>query len=236
MTPEEKELILVTGGARAGKSDFAQKLAHQISVSPTYVEADGGLPLEYLSPQQQIGTSGDHVYEDCLPDSQARKVLFVATAEPRDAEMEERIRRHRSSRPTDWNTLEEPIYLAEAIARTSYGVRVVLVDCLNLWISNLLLGTNDEDLADVEQAALDSAERLLDCYEGGAATFILVSNEVGMGLVPSYPLGRNFRDVLGKVNQVVAARADKVYLLVAGLSLELKSLSSRVLLPKGDSH
>ncbi len=160
--------------------------------------------------------------------------------------MEERIRRHRASRPVGWRSLEEPIHLPLAIAealtpnpsptsgRGAGGEgcnAVVLVDCLNLWVSNLLLQGQGKEPASIEAEVLDSAKSLLDCYERGRATFILVSNEVGLGLVPAHPLGRQFRDMLGKVNQMVAARADKVYLLVAGLPLELKSLSSQHLLP-----
>ena len=195
----EKRLILVTGGARAGKSGFALKLAQGLS-----------LPAE--------------------PGS--TPVLFVATAEAGDAEMEERIRKHRSSRPDEWSTLEEPIRLPEAVseALSEPGTRdagVVVVDCLNLWVSNMLLAGQDSERAAIEEGVLDSARRLLECYQQGTASFVLVSNEVGLGLVPSHPLGRHFRDLLGKVNQLVAAEADEVYLLVAGLPLELKALSGR---------
>ena len=203
-----KRLILVTGGARAGKSDFALRVAQGLS-----------LPAE--------------------PGS--TPVLFVATAEAGDAEMEERIRRHRSSRPPEWHTLEEPIRLPEAVstALRESGTRdagVVVVDCLNMWVSNMLLAGRDGEQVAIEEGVMDSARRLLECYQQGRASFVLVSNEVGLGLVPSHPLGRHFRDVLGKVNQLVAAEADEVYLLVAGLPLELKSLSGQHPYPEaGDS-
>ena len=213
----KRELILVTGGARAGKSNFAQELAQELSLHPCIPPYQG----------ETIGDKG-----------KKWTVLFVATAEAGDAEMEERIRRHRSSRPADWPTLEEPIHLPEAIAgalgqpNPERSDGVVLVDCLNLWVSNLLLRGQGGEQADIEEEILDAARRLLECHERSRATFILVSNEVGLGLVPTHPLGRLFRDVLGKVNQMVAARADKVYLLVAGLPLELKSLSGQHLLPQ----
>ena len=203
-----KRLILVTGGARAGKSDFALKLARGLS-----------LPAE----------------PGWTP------VLFVATAEARDAEMEERIREHRSSRPPEWHTLEEPIRLPEAVSTAlresgTRDAKVVVVDCLNLWVSNMLLAGRDREQAAIEEGVIDSARRLLECYRRSRATFVLVSNEVGLGLVPSHPLGRHFRDVLGKVNQLVAAEADEVYLLVAGLPLELKALSGQHPHPEaGDS-
>ena len=202
----KKELILVTGGVRAGKSEFAQRLAQKLSLAPG---------VEY---------------------TQYRPVLFVATAEALDDEMEERVRRHRASRPPGWRTLEEPVRLPEAIAEAlahpdpKDGAGVVLVDCLNLWVSNLLLRGQGKEGAGIEDGILDSARRLLECYERGRVSFILVSNEVGLGLVPTHRLGRQFRDVLGKVNQLVAARADKVYLLVAGLPLELKSMSGQHIL------
>jgi adenosylcobinamide kinase/adenosylcobinamide-phosphate guanylyltransferase len=183
----KKALILVLGGARAGKSTFAQQLA------------------------QQLGEN----------------VLFVATAQPGDAEMAERIRHHRTTRPKEWHTLEEPLHLAEAVARVVESYQIVLIDCLTLWVSNLLLQQKDGDEHAHEKEIVEQTGSLLDCYECSKATFILVSNEVGMGVVPPYPLGRQFRDILGKVNQIGAARADKVYLLVAGLPMELKSLAAQ---------
>ncbi len=194
-TSREKQLILVTGGVRAGKSDFAQQLAQRLSSGP-----------------KSVGEMG-------------RQVMFVATAEALDAEMEERIRRHRTSRPADWSTVEEPVHLSEAIGKAPLDAGIVLIDCLNLWVGNLLLWHEANGETGIEERTLDSTSILLDLYQRSRATFILVSNEVGMGLVPSHPLGRLFRDILGKVNQRVAARADKVYLLVAGLPIELKALA-----------
>ena len=190
----QRELILVTGGARAGKSDYARRLAEEFSTADA--------------------------------ESDEKTVLFVATAEAGDPEMVERIQNHRASRPARWQTLEEPLHLVEAITRVSVGDGIVLIDCLNLWVSNLLLSGQDREPAVIEKQVLDAAGRLLDYYERAQTTFILVTNEVGLGLVPTHPLGRQFRDVLGKVNQMVAAKADRVYLLVSGLPLELKSLSS----------
>lgn len=182
-----KELILVLGGARSGKSHFAQVLARE----------------------------------------KGRRVLFVATAEAGDEEMAARIRAHQAARPREWRTLEEPWHLAESLEPETEP-EVMLVDCLSLWVSNLLLqGYESTPLEALERRILDEASRLLECYQKGKADFILVSNEVGMGLVPEHPLGRHYRDLLGRVNQLVASRADKVYLVVAGLALELKSLGAR---------
>ena len=102
---------------------------------------------------------------------------------------------------------------------------MLLLDCLTVWVSNLLLEL--EDSADAENKILARADALLDLYERTDASWILVSNEVGLGVVPASALGRGYRDVLGRVNQLVASRADKVYLMVAGLALELKSLAGQ---------
>ncbi len=209
-----KQLVLVTGGARAGKSDFAQRLA--LSFSQQRAGLDPVQSSKSRGAEAEVSGGG---------------VLFVATAEAVDAEMEERIRRHRASRPAEWRTLEEPVKLPEAIRaaldhpESGKGYGVVLVDCLNLWVSNLLFQHEGEGWAGTESALVEAMGRLLDCYQTLEASFILVTNEVGLGLVPSHPLGRQFRDALGKVNQLVAARSDKVYLLVAGLPLEVKALS-----------
>ena len=100
----------------------------------------------------------------------------------------------------------------------------VVIDCLTLWVSNLLL--RHEADANAEQIILDAAGRLLEMIERSAATWIVVSNEVGLGVVPPWPLGRTYRDALGRVNQLCAARAGRVYFMVAGLALELKELSA----------
>ena len=178
-----KELIMILGGARSGKSNFAERLA-----------------------------------------SQYEKVLFVATAEALDEDMERRITQHRLRRPPSWSTLEEPIDLASVLQATDDRHEICLVDCLTVWVSNMLLKM--EDCADVEDAILDALECFLDVYERSPASWIVVSNEVGLGVVPPTSLGRIYRDALGRVNQAVAAKADKVYLMVAGLALELKSIGA----------
>lgn len=183
------QLILVLGGARSGKSAFAQRLAEEL----------GG-----------------------------EQVLFVATAEAGDEEMRARIEAHRRERPAGWRTLEAPRCVGEAITSIGDAARVVLVDCLTLLVSNAVLTLGDApDATAAEATALDEVEGLLKAYQQGTATFIVVSNEVGLGLVPPSPLGRVYRDVLGRANQMLAARADQVYWMVAGLAIELRSLQSR---------
>ena len=186
-------LYLILGGARSGKSDFAERLA-----------ADSGRP-----------------------------VLYVATMEPGDDEMRDRIARHRASRPAAWRTLEAPRDLARQIAGAAQAGDFVILDCLTLWLTNLLLDL----LPDAEQprtedlpAALDrvaaEVESLLDWGRSHAGDVAVVSNEVGMGLVPPYPLGRVFRDALGAANRRIAAHADETYLLVAGLVFPLRALGA----------
>jgi adenosylcobinamide kinase / adenosylcobinamide-phosphate guanylyltransferase len=142
-------------------------------------------------------------------------VVVVATAEARDdSEFAARIARHRLERPAGWRTVEEPLDLLGELGRAPDRA-FVLVDCLTLWAANALeAGWSDED---VERAAVDAAARAA----GRPAPTVVVSNEVGMGVVPATPIGRSFRDLLGRVNAVFAARADRACLVVAGRALEL---------------
>jgi len=139
---------------------------------------------------------------------------YIATAEAFDTEMAERIARHRADRGRDWRTIEAPRALPEALAEAAADAgNVVLVDCLTLWLSNLMLD-------DVEVEAATDA--LLSALDGARAPVILVSNEVGMSIVPATPLGRSFRDAQGVLNARVAAAATDVFLVTAGLPLRLK--------------
>ena len=194
-----RQLILILGGARSGKSAFAERLARS-----------------------------------CGP-----RVLYVATAQAGDAEMEERIANHQAARPETWTTVEEPLRLAEAVGEAK-GFDAVLVDCLTLWVSNRMLAPDASGLAvpgeepqAMEEALLAEVGRVLDAHRRGAATLILVSNEVGLGLVPPNPLGRAYRDLLGRVNQTFAEAANRVYMLVAGVAVDVKALPGAVLTPSG---
>ena len=151
------------------------------------------------------------------------RVLFIATAEALDEAMQRRIAAHRRHRPERWDTLEEPIHVTRAVQPLVDRYDTFVLDCLTLWVSNLIL--QDEEAFDTEGAVLETVGRLLDLIDAAGGRWILVSNEVGQGIVPASPLGREYRDVLGRVNQLVASRADKAYLMVAGLALELKSLA-----------
>ena len=178
------ELILLLGGARAGKSAAAERLA-------------------------QAG----------------RRVLFIATAEALDEEMVRRIAAHRARRPSAWDTLEEPLDPGAAASPILDRYDTVVLDCLTLWVNNLLL--RHPDGSGAEAAILEATGALLELTERSTATWIVISNEVGLGVVPPSPLGRTYRDALGRVNQLVAARANRVYLMVAGLTLELKELNAQ---------
>lgn len=167
------QIALVLGGARSGKSSFAQALAEN--------------------------ETGD--------------LIYIATAQAFDAEMTERIARHRSDRGPRWQTVECPLGLADAIAEHQGEGKTILVDCLTLWLSNLMLG--DHDIA----AAVSD---LITGLKDSSAKVVLVSNEVGQGIVPDNALGRRFRDEAGWLNQAAARAATNVWFVTAGLPQQLK--------------
>ncbi len=191
-------LIVILGGARSGKSAFAERLAA----------------------------------------SSGRSVAFIATATAGDDEIRERIARHRATRPKGWHTIEEPLDLAGAVRQAAELADVVLLDCVTLWLGNVLLQESGEYEKDGEEAEFHTTGRLFDeralkeCEAllavvkslGPNKTLIVVTNEVGLGIVPAYPLGRFYRDTLGYVNQRLAQAADRVYLMVAGMAVDLKRL------------
>ena len=163
--------------------------------------------------------SGKSRYAQQLAE-QFGRVTFLATAQRReDEEMQRKIARHRAERPAEWVTIEEPLELARAIDTASGACDAILVDCLTLFASNLL-----EAHAEEEGAAEHQIAALLKSLDSRRCSIILVSNEVGSGVVPAFPLGRRFRDLLGEINQRVAAAADTVILMVAGLPLTLKGV------------
>jgi adenosylcobinamide kinase / adenosylcobinamide-phosphate guanylyltransferase len=164
---------LVLGGARSGKSAFAERLV-----------SDSGL---------------------------AR--VYVATATAGDDEMRARIARHRTQRADGWRTVEEPLALTDCLAREAAPERAILVDCLTLWLSNLMHAGQDDEA---------EARKLAAWLPQATGPVVLVSNEVGLGLVPETPLGRRFRDAQGRLNQRIAAVVASVVFIAAGLPLRLK--------------
>jgi adenosylcobinamide kinase/adenosylcobinamide-phosphate guanylyltransferase len=173
--------------------------------------------------------SGKSAYAQELAQHQgAHCVLFVATAEAGDAEMARRITAHRQSRPATWRTLEAPREVAKAIEDSLGDARVVLIDCLTLLVSNVILALGETpDPSQAEHAVQAEVQALWQTCQARPATFIVVSNEVGLGLVPDNPLGRLYRDLLGQANQVLAVHAQAVYWMVAGLAVELKAMQVR---------
>jgi adenosylcobinamide kinase/adenosylcobinamide-phosphate guanylyltransferase len=167
---DQPRLTLVLGGARSGKSRFAEELIMRAPAPWTY----------------------------------------MATAEALDEEMKERIAHHRSRRDARWETVDVPLDLAGKLAGISGPV---LVDCLTLWLSNVMLAGRDVDA---------ESEKLIAALARANGPVVAVSNEVGLGLVPETPLGRAFRDAQGRLNQRVAAVADRVIFMAAGLPLNLK--------------
>jgi len=157
--------------------------------------------------------SGKSRYAERLIETAAAQGTYCATAEPGDGEMAARIAAHRARRGPFWHTVEAPLEVAPVIANEAANDRPLLVDCLTLWLSNLLLA---ERCVDAETAGLSAALR------EAAGPVVLVANEVGLGLVPETPLGRRFRDAAGRLNREIAALADRVVFIAAGLPLVLK--------------
>ena len=178
-----KRLIFLLGGARSGKSHYAESWARE----------------------------------------HGKRVLYVATAQATDADMRGRIADHRASRPPDWQTLEAPIDTAWQIAASAFAHDTLILDCVTLMTSNILLALPDSvSQQEANEAALCEVDRLLEIHQRSAATWLVVSNEVGMGVVPPTRLGVLYRDMLGRANQRIAAQADEVLLLVAGIPWQLK--------------
>lgn len=179
---DTSKIILVTGGARSGKSAFAERYA-------------AALP-------------GRHAY--------------VATARIFDEEMAQRIAIHRKRRPSSWQTWEIPQDLPETMERLCQSSDVALVDCLTLYFSNYLFAHDGEDDEAIIDGALAELQAVLAAFRQDRVTAVLVTNELGCGIVPMEHVSRLYRDLMGKINQAAAAEADEVYLSVCGITTELK--------------
>ncbi|KAA3654906.1 MAG: bifunctional adenosylcobinamide kinase/adenosylcobinamide-phosphate guanylyltransferase [Chloroflexi bacterium] len=180
------KVTLILGGARSGKSTFAEKRAS--------AAANG-------------------------------KVLYIATAQAMDEEMETRIEIHKQERPSHWQTMEIPLNVGQFMQDNPTDAEIVLLDCLTMLVTNVLLKVNpDPDV--IDEAASDAAvveeiEGVKTAVSHHSANWLIVSNEVGLGLVPPYPLGRVYRDTLGRANQMLARAADEVYFLIAGIPMRM---------------
>jgi adenosylcobinamide kinase/adenosylcobinamide-phosphate guanylyltransferase len=150
-------------------------------------------------------------------------VLFVATAEAGDDEMQRRIETHRKARPKHWKTLEVTTHIGSQIKKNTGGAKTVIIDCITLLISNIFLQYDENTRAAVvEKAVTVEINELIDCIKKSGADFIIVTNEVGLGIVPGDRVSRLYRDLLGKANQILAEYVDEVYLMVAGIPIPVK--------------
>jgi adenosylcobinamide kinase/adenosylcobinamide-phosphate guanylyltransferase len=173
---DKGRIYFITGGARSGKSGFAEKLA-------------GGLP---------------------------GKRAYVATAQALDEEMAARIAKHQKDRGSAWDTFEEPLAIPDLLRKLSDRYPVMLLDCLTLWLSNIMAHTENDG------QVIKRIDDLLSAVREYSGHSIIVSNEVGLGIVPDNPLARKFRDLAGILNQKVAQAADEVYFTAAGIPLKIK--------------
>ena len=150
-------------------------------------------------------------------------MLFVATAEARDDEMRQRIEAHKANRPSSWTTLETPTDIGENIRENVQNNKVVLLDCITLLVNAIFnkFGENLDE-KEIEEAVIKEIDELIDCMKNLDNDFIIVTNEVGLGLVPANEAGRFYRDILGKANSILAAACDQVYLMVSGLPVKVK--------------
>ena len=178
------KLTFLLGGARSGKSSYAQKLAQQ---------------------------SG-------------RSVTFIATAQALDDDMSARIKKHQGGRPAAWTTLEIPLNITEHLRAEPIKTEVVLLDCITLLANNLFMPFVKDDLVDEKQAMQavhKEVNDLLACIREGKGDWIVISNEVGLGVVPAFQMGRAYRDILGWANERLAREADEVYWMVAGIPVSI---------------
>lgn len=169
--------------------------------------------------------SGKSAFAEKLVRQMERPTLYLATGQATDAEMAQRILRHREARPDEWHTVEEPLELADGLATDLEACgpnNVVLVDSLDTWVSNLLLAHGGKSAGELESLAKSKVEQLIDVCENSSSALVMVSSEVGHSLVPPNELGRRFQDLLGLVNQQAADLAHQVYLVVAGIPVEIK--------------
>ena len=183
------KIILVTGGARSGKSSFAEKLALKIG---------GG------------------------------RAAYVATAQIFDDEMNFRVKVHRARRGDNWRTFEAPFNAEEKILAAGESFSAILFDCVTIYVSNFLCAADLDDEKFLYDNLRGMIQKLIDAAQSSEATTIFVTNEVGGGIVPENKLARRFRDLAGLANQMLAAQADKVFLTVAGIAIDIKKLEEAI--------
>ena len=185
-----KNIVLVTGGARSGKSTYAEKLAK---------EADG-------------------------------RVLYIATSIPFDDEMKDRVKKHKERRPSTWHTFEGYRNLKQVFYNKEIEFDAILLDCITIMVTNLMFEIAGDNLDDLNNEAIDTMENeilkevadFICEAEKSSKTIIIVTNEIGSGIVPEYKMARIFRDIAGRVNQYIASRAQDVHLVVCGIPIKIK--------------
>jgi adenosylcobinamide kinase / adenosylcobinamide-phosphate guanylyltransferase len=185
-----KNIVLITGGARSGKSTYAEKLAK---------EAKSG-------------------------------VLYIATSIPFDDEMKDRVKKHKERRPATWYTFEGYKNLRQVFYNEVMQFDTILLDCITIMVTNLMFEQAGDNFDDLNDQAIDTMEKeilqevtdFLDEAEKSLKTIILVTNEIGCGIVPEYKMARVFRDIAGRVNQYIASRAEEVHMVVCGIPIKIK--------------
>jgi len=183
------QFTLITGGARSGKSRFAELLAAHAK----------------------------------------RPVIYIATAQIGDEEMALRVKKHQQQRPSTWRLIEEPRNIRDTLIQLKDEDVIILLDCVTLWLTNLLLADGDLFNKELEPQILDVVKDVAQLAREIKPQVIFVSNEVGQGIVPEYPLARAYRDLAGRSNQILAHSADQVYMVVAGFPLEIKHSGEKLL-------
>jgi len=183
------QFTLITGGARCGKSRFAELLAAHTK----------------------------------------RPVIYIATAQIWDEEMALRVKKHQLQRPATWRLIEEPVNIRDTFIQLKDEDGIILLDCVTLWLTNLLLADGDLFNNDLEPQILDIVKDVAQLAREIKPQVIIVSNEVGQGIVPEYPLARAYRDLAGRSNQILASNADRVYMVVAGIPMEIKHSGEKLL-------
>ena len=183
------QFTFIIGGARSGKSNFAELLASHAK----------------------------------------RPVIYIATAQIGDEEMALRVKKHQLQRPSTWQLIEEPRNIRDTLIKLKDEDAIILLDCVTLWLTNLLLADGNLSNSELETEILEIVKDVAQLVREIKPQVIFVSNEVGQGIVPEYPLSRAYRDLAGRSNQILAHSADQVYMVVAGLPMEIKHSGEKLL-------
>ena len=160
--------------------------------------------------------SGKSTFAISIAEKRKNKTAFIATCEPKDAEMKKRIALHKASRPHNWKTFEEPCDIGPVLNKIGPGFKIIIIDCVTLWITNLMM--KDNNCASIET----KTKIVLDIIKRIKADCIIVTNEVGLGIVPNNRMAREFRDIAGRVNQMIAQRSSSAYFMISGIPWRIK--------------